>query len=368
MAQDANSLIFKVKSAPEVIMHTVTDTAGSDNVVDLTTSGSYVLVFSNCGDQGGLAVSGTVEVKNPWGFLPAIEFHKTSLYGCLMLFYICTTIFWFISALRWWRQLLYIQKCMLGLNILCLLEVVAWYVFYTSWNSSGKSSLFVFIVAGLAACCKMMLSFWAALFTSADGEKDGEEGSMCGFDLKVHIALMLYMVADFNMRLIMAFRYSRALSFAYILLNSIPAMLIGLGIFIWVHMSLMSYIQKLRERKDEANASFYQKLQGVLVLALLAAGLTVLLQIFDSTVDDQSRWGSHFFMSDGLGQLSYALIFGLAIIVAAPRESIQGYEYSSHLQVEGAVVGAPTAIFGDEDCDSDGGGNQVSPSGKSSKV
>merc|ERR1719284_1495587 len=118
-----------------------------DEKKNVRRTGVYILIFSNCGDFNDAYVSGTVIVKNAYGFLPGNEYHKMPFYGWLLLVYVVLALVWFGLSLRWWRELFNIQNCIAAVIFFGLLESFLWYIFFQDWNNAGIRGKFLFILA-----------------------------------------------------------------------------------------------------------------------------------------------------------------------------------------------------------------------------
>merc|ERR1719161_1449369 len=68
-------------------------------------TGIYVLMLSNCGPLADLSMTGTIIVKNPYGFLPGNEYHKLPFYGWLLVVYLACAAIWTCLSARWWKEL-----------------------------------------------------------------------------------------------------------------------------------------------------------------------------------------------------------------------------------------------------------------------
>ena len=46
------------------------------------------MIFSNCGAEEKIKIAGRVVVRNPFGYLPGVDYYKWPLYGYLALLYL----------------------------------------------------------------------------------------------------------------------------------------------------------------------------------------------------------------------------------------------------------------------------------------
>mmetsp|Transcript_79646 Transcript_79646/g.258129 ORF Transcript_79646/g.258129 Transcript_79646/m.258129 type:complete len:484 (-) Transcript_79646:269-1720(-) len=342
---DGNKLHFKGgEKHDEVVTFNVGADAAS-HTADLKLSGPYALTITNCGDLTGLAITGSVEVKNPWGFLPATEFNKKAFFAGVAVFYAITALVWTAVALQWWKQLYAIQKVLTATVWICVVESVTGWAELETWNSggggSGPSSLF--LMTTLAFTWKAVAMFEMLMFSP-------QKGAVEDISLKGHAALLAFMVAVFNFKVVLAFRNCHNIQMERVCLNAVPVVMIFATLVAWTQSNLGAAIEMLEEQKDQKKMAMYQKLRIVAGVGALGAGLCGALQILDPTVADHKLWGYHFLPSEGAFQILFAVLLSTCMVICLPSQDAQSYDYAV-AQVEGETIGAPNSVWDDEDCE-----------------
>mmetsp|Transcript_28675 Transcript_28675/g.51054 ORF Transcript_28675/g.51054 Transcript_28675/m.51054 type:complete len:452 (-) Transcript_28675:746-2101(-) len=85
-------------------------------------SGYYYIIAVNC-QQIEYSLSGTVEIINPYGYLPGVDGMLLAFYPALAAFYTVHSLLWFIWLMRYWKSTVMIQKAVIPAVLLtCILE------------------------------------------------------------------------------------------------------------------------------------------------------------------------------------------------------------------------------------------------------
>uniref|UniRef100_A0A7S0A837 GOST seven transmembrane domain-containing protein n=1 Tax=Pyrodinium bahamense TaxID=73915 RepID=A0A7S0A837_9DINO len=322
-------------------------------------TGVYILVFSNCGDFADAAVSGSVIVKNSYGFLPGHEYHKLPFYGWLSLIYAGMAAVWMALSFRWWRELFHIQYCIAAVILLGLVEAFLWWTFFNDWNNSGTRGTFLLIMAILVSVVKFVVSSMLVLVASL-----GWGVTRPYLDhrtiMKVQLLSFLYIVMDFIRESVLSFRHSHSLSLTFVLLCLLPVALLNGAIFYWIFTALSSLMETLRERRQHEKLLLFERLWKILVAALAIASLTLLFQIFDLSRSISIRWHYQWFFADGVSHILFLFVLAAMMYLWAPHTNSQRYAYSHQVDEHDAepdskAGGGPQTVWADEDgIDEDG--------------
>merc|ERR1711972_573478 len=228
----------------------------------------------------------------------------------------------------WRKQLLYVQKCITMLNMTGLIECIAWWTLYSEQNARGEYRNSLFLAAALLSVWKAMICFRIVLVSSLsrDPMVADEEDSNVG--MKVHVSLMLYMIADFNFRHVLSYKHSHFLTQYAVIKNAVPLIVMGGLLFLWSHKALSDMTTAMRAKGEEKKASLFGKTQAILCVATFCAIVVIALQLFDPTLDDTPEmWRYHFIVTDGASQGIFAIALCVGMVLWLSRESIQGYRY-----------------------------------------
>ena len=116
----------------------------SGKIAVLTKPGVYYVTMSNCDfetESKTKFLSGEIEMKSPYGYLPGEELPKLRFYGWLAIIYLGFSVFWGMACARWAGAspavLLPIHRW-IGYGFLTgVFESICWYISLYHWNMIG---------------------------------------------------------------------------------------------------------------------------------------------------------------------------------------------------------------------------------------
>uniref|UniRef100_A0A7S2I0L6 GOST seven transmembrane domain-containing protein n=1 Tax=Zooxanthella nutricula TaxID=1333877 RepID=A0A7S2I0L6_9DINO len=333
---EAGTLLLDKIPGPPPVSYAIKGPKESTSLtVDLPQSKSevYVLVFSNCGsvDHEGIKVVGTVSVRNAHGYLPAHDYPKRVFYAVMVVCYTVASFVWAVAAIKWWSTLLYIQKGILFVGILGLIENLSFLILYEVWNQSGIYSVAISMVATLCYAWKLGVAFQVLLvqvvFDPAVGSAaEGENDTWA--NCKLSVAVALYMIAEFNAKVVQSYRLSRDLKLDTILLNYAPVVVMSLVLYAWANVALISTTAALKERGEKhASALFHSHV--LVIISMIGGGLALAVELFDPTSRDPDSWSLHWVWADGVRQIAFLVLFAGAQAVWFPSDETLGYTYQA---------------------------------------
>jgi len=322
-------------------------------------TGVYILVFSNCGTFSSATISGSVIVKNAYGFLPGIEYHKMPFYGWLFLAYVVLAIIWMGLSLRWWKEIFNIQICVAVVLFLGLVESFLWYIFFNDWNSTGTRGKVVFVLAIWFTVVKSCFSYMLVLVASLGWgvTRPFLDNSVIR---KVQAVSFCYIVLDFTRETVLSFRHSHSLPLSFVFLCLLPVSLMNGGIFYWVFSALSNLITTLQERRQTQKLELFQRLWQILIVALAIATLTMLFQFFDVTREGTGRWRYQWLYVDGIPHILFLFVLVAMMYLWAPHKYSQRYAFSQQIGDDDDApreMENPSAVWADDDVLDDGAGD-----------
>lgn len=346
----------KDKTGPQPVIKSARYPAdGKEDAQELLASGTYALVVANCAEvDEGLSLSGNIAIRSPWGYLPITHYYKESLYGALAVVNSCVALIWLVFSLRWWRQLLTFQKGMAMVALVAVLESTLWWIFFVTWNKSGVVDKVLFWVSQMASEGKIVVAMVSVLSLEllAQDTRPGEsccEQADAVMPLKQHLLVTAFLVLEFNRAVNSHFRYSLAFDVKFVLANAAPAIILGIILFVCVHMRLSSVLDELKKRHSEEKSKLVSRTLCLMLIAFMLALVMSTLQFFDPTMaQDTSLWKYHFLVSDGVAQITFLVLLLAAMCISCPSDTLQEAAYAPQ-QMDDNVIGAPAVIWDDDD-------------------
>lgn len=122
---------------------------------DITQSGVYLLVFSNCGQKDSIKISGDVVVRNPYGYLPGNDYYKWPFHSLLIGCYSVLIGIWLFRCCLFRKQLFSIHLLIGLVLVTALVEGVLW------WDGVGSSGFFTIrVVLFMCGISMLTSSIW----------------------------------------------------------------------------------------------------------------------------------------------------------------------------------------------------------------
>lgn len=325
---------------------------------NISASGVYLLVITNCGNSNGAVVSGTITVKNAYGFLPGIDFFKKPFYGWMCGIYVVLAIIWLLLSLRWWTELFSIQKCIGVVILFGIAESAMWYSFFKDWNETGHRGSKMLVISVGCTVVKSCFSYMLVLVASL-GWGITRPFLDRGVLLKVQGLSFLYISLDFVRETILPLQRTHSVSLLFTVLCLVPVSLLNGIIFYWVFSALSSLMETLREHRQTDKLVLFRRLWHILVGSVSVAAVATLFQFFDLARDNTSRWRYQWIFADGVSHLIFLVVLLAMMYLWAPHQESKRYAFSQQLDdgadgsEQRADVWADEDLFdGDEDVDS----------------
>lgn len=298
-------------------------------------TGIYVLMVSNCGIKTGARMSGTIEVRNPYGFLPANEYHKMPFYGWLALVYLVCGAAWAYLSVTWWKEMVSIQHCISAVICFGLLECLIWYIFYWAWNSSGTALEPVRVLgifsSGLKSVYTYMLVLVASLGWGVTKPHLEKQTIRRLFGLSV-----LYLVGSCSLDCMVADRHGRlrdsdsetGAKKVLMAMAILPVSVFCASTASWLFMGLGELTSTLKERKQTAKLQLYNRLWMVIVTLLVVAMLLAIGHMASYWQSIAQRWQRQWLWEDCASHLLFLGLLASIMYLWAPHKYSQRYAYS----------------------------------------
>jgi hypothetical protein len=306
-------------------------------------SGLYFVALSNCDtkDEGFTKLlSGELEAKSAYGYLPGEEFYKLGFYGWLSVAYIALGLVWIVLCVQWREVLFTIHHFMSITIFIGLCEAMCWYVSLYHWNFVGHRwhSMIALAIAGTTI--KQGVSYMLLL-----GGCLGWGVTKPSLDRKCLIQVVLVVFAFITTDAFRQYhinsqnRTQGEQSTWWIVAVVAPGSFFVSLIYVWILQALNDTIKELTDSAQTVKAEVYQSLRlalGVVVgcVLLLVGYETIVVRRTDLSYNWQNRW---FFTDFG----SHCIFFGLLMVMMylwRPNERSQEYAFSIQLDSKGGVT------------------------------
>mmetsp|Transcript_46229 Transcript_46229/g.130732 ORF Transcript_46229/g.130732 Transcript_46229/m.130732 type:complete len:510 (+) Transcript_46229:94-1623(+) len=357
LAQAVDQIIVLPSGRNVTHSHTVkfgpksTEEAGAD----LQQGGVYMLVFSNCGEFANATVSGSVLVKNSYGFLPGSEYYKMPFFGWLAIVYAIMFAVWAGLLVMKYQELVFLHYYVLGLALVGLLETASWWMTLSTWNATGSKERYLSCAAVVLSVMKVSIAYMFIL-ALAQGWGVTTQALERNTNKKMEALTFFYVVACYVRETTLSFRHSHNLPASYVVGSLLPTALLNALIFAWIFSSLGSLIGTLSERYQEEATGLFKSSRAVLggcVVVVYSAFVVQVLEIFEIF---SVSWRYSWVLSDAVCHAVFVAALGIFMLLWKPDRSLQMYSYSPEVPTEESmedgnhIIGAPDqGVLPDDD-------------------
>eukprot|EP00392_Amoebophrya_sp_AT5.2_P012735 g12842.t1 len=286
---------------------------------NITQSGVYLLIFSNCGAEEKIKIAGRVVVRNPFGYLPGVDYYKWPLYGYLALLYLvllgydhnlfCVirkyidTGYWVLRSCMYRKQLFAIHRCIGFVILIGLLE------------------------CGLCQVLVLLASLgWGITQPTLPRNTI----------FKIQLLTFLYLILDSVREVVLSVRHSLVLPLSFVLLCLIPIAFLHGGILYWIFVALSSLLTELERSRQTAKLDLYLKFWKVLVLSVVILGVSFLYQLYTYSTSierqlEKQKWSQLWIFTDLVGHALFLLVLVTMMHLWAPSARSHQIAYSHQL-------------------------------------
>jgi hypothetical protein len=339
--------------ATSVKMHGVHFTNSERQEVKLDKTGTYFLLMSNCGNFSKGVINGAVAVRNPYGYVSGIDYHKMVAYGWLVAAYAVMAAVWVVLLLVWKSELIAMHAVISIVLGMGMLESCCWYLHLTSLNQTGVTTDSVVCVLVMLSVLTEYTSYTFILVVSQGWRMTEEVLDDCLL-AKMGFFGLFWVVANYLRQGAMTHRSAYHISTKFMTLTAIPSMLVNLCIFAWVFMSLGTLTKNLKERGLDDQLKAISRFTTGLIVAIIVGTLVALIQMMDSAGSLKLDWKYQFVMDNGINHVIFICMVALSMIVWMPSAGTGQMGYAApeeQLEQEEGIWKE-----GDEE-----GGNKVAP-------
>jgi len=274
--------------------------------VNITATGTYYLLFSNCGNVTGAEVQlgGAVVVKNPFGFMSGVDFHKQTVYGWVSVTYLVLAIIWAGLCVAWQEELI-TMHAIVGLVIgIGLLEATSWFFHLEFLNTYGDVTDNTKCVLVMITVLKTYTSYTFVLVVS-QGWRMTEEVLDNWTLFRMAVVGLMWVLVAYVHEGAMVNRHSFHIATKLMVATAVAALAANAVYFAWIFASIRTLKEGLMERGLSDQLKAVSTFNRALVVAAILGCLVGALQVMDSAGRVHVSWKYQFFADGGLPSLIY---------------------------------------------------------------
>jgi len=326
---------------------------------DINKTGVYFLLMSNCGNFSQGEVIGQVVVRNTFGFMSAIQYHKLSFYSYCTMVYTVLAVIWGLLCVTW-RQGLIAMHGLVGFVIgLKVVECVFWTGHLYSLNLSGEAS-------GIVACLPIMFtvvssySSYTLILVISQGWRMTEEVLQECTVAKIGVFGLIWISFNYLREGAMVHRQSFHISSNFMTMTALGAMTTNGILFAWILMSLAKLSNGLKERNLENQLKAVSRFTVAFIVAIVASFPVAVVQLLDSLGSLAVPWKYQYLADGGLVHVIVASMVVVAMWVWKPSADSDQLGYDAAPIGQNDDEGLWKEDGDDEDAE-ENGGNKIAP-------
>jgi len=325
---------------------------------DIKKTSLYFLIVSNCGNFSQGELSGQVVVRNAFGFMSAIQYHKLTFYCYCMVLYMFLAVIWGYLCLTW-RQELIVIHAVVGFVIgLKLVECVSWVGCLYNLNVSGE---FSGIRTSLSIAITTMSSYstYTWILVISQGWGMTEQTLKNRTVVQIGVFGLIWACLNYVREGAMVSRQSLQILSNIMTLTALGAMTTNGIYFVWVLMSLAQLSKKLEERNLEDQLKAVSSFTVAFIVAVVASVILAIVQLLDCLNLLAVGWKHQYLADGGLAHVIFASTVVVAMRVWTPSADSGQMGYAAPIGQNGEDAPCKED-WADEDVE-ENGGNKIAP-------
>mmetsp|Transcript_1969 Transcript_1969/g.4895 ORF Transcript_1969/g.4895 Transcript_1969/m.4895 type:complete len:503 (+) Transcript_1969:90-1598(+) len=290
----------------------------------------YALVLSNCGTQSDLKISGSISVKNPYGFLPGNEYYRLPLYGWVTLAWAGAGVIWLALLVAKKDAVVWAHIALAWIIISGFGESVAWWFSLSTLNSTGEASQ----ATSVAEVLSVMRNIYALSFilvasmglgvTEAELDKASK--------IKILVGTTLFGISSVPRVCLLSMRQAIDPKTSIVILANALVFIVGFFHFIWILRRLAHNMRRCKELHQEDSVKIFTRLAITLCACMLSAAGVMVGQFADKPGQGLPFWQSHVFWNDGVCQaVALITMFATMYFLAPSKSGFLAESYMTHV-------------------------------------
>mmetsp|Transcript_73162 Transcript_73162/g.174364 ORF Transcript_73162/g.174364 Transcript_73162/m.174364 type:complete len:460 (+) Transcript_73162:85-1464(+) len=324
----------------------------------LSKTGKYVLLLSNCNEGTEATLSGYVQVKNPYGYLPSALYHRgTPLYVFLFV-YIVLTLGWVAYGMTHMKQFYDLHGYFTGMLAWCIAAIAVNIYAMGVWNSTGVDDPYM-SMATVMYVLKWVYIYAIAVFV-AGGYYDNDDEATTSHDLHLNkkvwivgiISASIYIVALSLRECAMTQPAGLNLSLKVKLALQFPVTVLDAILVIYVLVKTKSQYELAEAKLNITKSGIFSKLHKLAIVCAILGCLGMVLKLADYLGMYELSWHTKWLPEGGAAHITTLIGLGGAAFIMRPgmveKKNIYGKVGAEQLEGgEASKLGRPD----DEDDD-----------------
>ena len=274
--------------------------------------------------DGAVDITLNVEMKNPWGYLSAVDHPNLVFFGFMTGLYSVYAFAWLILLMVQYRDLLRIQFWIGGVIALGMIEKALFFSEYNAVNLHGRESAGLMVFAELVSTGKRTLARLLVIIVSMGfGIVKPRLGPMLPRVLAVGVVYFVASAVDSTGRALHDSEKPTDNMATTLVLTVIDA-----GICWWIFLSLHGTMRTLRLRRNLTKLSLYRHFTNTLIFAVIASVAFMFWTLRQFRLPRCVNDWSELWLRAGFWHILFSFILLIIMILWRPTANNNRYAYS----------------------------------------
>ena len=269
----------------------------------------------------------TVDMRNAWGYLSAVDRHSFVFYQCMVGVYVVYAVSWMVMMMLQFRDLLRLQFWIGGVIAMGMVEKAVFVTSYHTVNEYGSEGHSLILMAEAVSCAKRTLARLLIIIVSAGfGIVKPRLGAIRPYVLGVGGVFFALSLCESVQR--SSYHSESVIPRSYLLLLLVLVFL-DVGILMWTFNLLRETIVLLSLRRNLVKLALYNKFVAVLVATSLASATFLLLWAWKvSTLRCVANW-PYLWLEHGFWHMLFSAVLLAIMVLWRPTANNARYAFSA---------------------------------------
>jgi len=283
--------------------------------MQLNKTGKYLLMISNCANVSSGHISGVVQVKNPYGYLPPEQYHSVVPLCVFLVLYILCLCGYAAYGLQKSKQFYDTHFYFVGLLLLSITEVGGKLFAYYTWNTSGSDEPWMSIATVLYVLKWIFLYMMATYVATGLHDKDvGHEEDEDRWGVKtwccVFASSTLYTVMLSLRECVLLYRPGGDLGPSFVAGTCVPVLVMDAAVVMFLVIQTQKQYEESEAKLSIHRSSLYSKLNKIAVAVAVFGIVALMADLADVLALTSLSWRMQWLPQEGTGHVLG--LFGLA--------------------------------------------------------
>ena len=255
--------------------------SGENAVYNVEQTGEHILILSHCDarlQRMNIQVNGGSQWMNPYGYLPGRLFGFLPFYFAMFVIYFIFTLTWGVLCFKHRRDIAGIQHFISIALGLTLIEVMAWFIDYYNFNTSGVRQMSGVIAAIVVTVLRLTVSRMLVVSVSI-GYPVVRPSLSAGTKFKIACLGILYFACESALEVVTRYAQTNETAESWRIFLSIPDAVLNAIFYWWIFTALHDLINYLEQENQAIKLAMYKTFTQVLAASLVAAVLFAIYQM-----------------------------------------------------------------------------------------